>query len=96
MGGRPLPQSGSGWIRASWQICLPRLSPGTCTPATVTRYQKRISGPLLDRMDIHVDVPRVAYEKLTDQCLGRRLCRAQLILHNCDAPNTLDELCYRG
>ena len=31
----------------------------TFTPATVTRYQKRISGPLLD----HVDVPRVAYEK---------------------------------
>ena len=42
----------------------------TCSPATVTRYQKRISGPLLDRIDIHVDVPRVAYEKLTDQRLG--------------------------
>jgi len=42
----------------------------TCTPATVTRYQKRISGPLLDRVDIHVDVPRVAYEKLTEQRLG--------------------------
>ncbi len=37
---------------------------------TVTRYQKRISGPLLDRIDIHVDVPRVPYEKLTDQRLG--------------------------
>ena len=36
----------------------------------VTRYQKRISGPLLDRIDIHVEVPRVAYEKLTDQRLG--------------------------
>jgi len=42
----------------------------TCSPSTVTRYQKRISGPLLDRIDIHVDVPRVAYEKLTDQRLG--------------------------
>jgi magnesium chelatase family protein len=42
----------------------------TCSPMTVTRYQKRISGPLLDRIDIHVDVPRVAYEKLTDQRLG--------------------------
>jgi len=42
----------------------------TCSPATVTRYQKRISGPLLDRIDIHVEVPRVAYEKLTEQRLG--------------------------
>jgi magnesium chelatase family protein len=31
----------------------------------VTKYQKRISGPLLDRIDIHVEVPRVDYEKLS-------------------------------
>jgi len=42
----------------------------TCSPATVTRYQKRISGPLLDRVDIHVEVPRVEYEKLTDDRAG--------------------------
>jgi len=42
----------------------------TCGPAAVTRYQKRISGPLLDRIDIHVEVPRVDYAKLTDQRLG--------------------------
>lgn len=39
----------------------------TDTLAIVTRYQKRISGPLLDRIDIHVDVPRVEYEKLTGE-----------------------------
>ncbi len=40
--------------------------------AIVTRYQKRLSGPLLDRIDIHVDVPRVEYEKLTgNQSLER-------------------------
>jgi len=44
----------------------------TCSPATVTRYQKRISGPLLDRIDIHVEVPRVDYQKLTDERLGER------------------------
>ena len=37
---------------------------------TVTRYQKRISGPLLDRIDIHVEVPRVDYDKLTYDRLG--------------------------
>ncbi|HEY74596.1 MAG TPA: YifB family Mg chelatase-like AAA ATPase [Thermoflexia bacterium] len=42
----------------------------TCSPATVTRYQKRISGPLLDRIDIHIEVPRVDYEKLTDDRRG--------------------------
>ncbi len=36
----------------------------------VSRYQKRLSGPLLDRIDIHIDVPRVDYEKLTDERLG--------------------------
>lgn len=42
----------------------------TCTPAQVLRYQKRISGPLLDRIDIHIQVPRVEYDKLTGERLG--------------------------
>ena len=36
----------------------------------VTKYQKRISGPLLDRIDIHIEVPRVDYEKLSADRLG--------------------------
>ena len=44
----------------------------TCSPPTITRYQKRLSGPLLDRIDIHVEVPRVEYEKLTDTRPGER------------------------
>jgi magnesium chelatase family protein len=42
----------------------------TCSNAVVTKYQKRISGPLLDRIDIHIEVPRVEYEKLSDERLG--------------------------
>jgi magnesium chelatase family protein len=42
----------------------------TCAPGLVARYQKRISGPFLDRVDIFVEVPRVDYEKLTDDRLG--------------------------
>ena len=36
----------------------------------MTKYQKRISGPLLDRIDIHVEVPEVDYEKLSSDRLG--------------------------
>ncbi len=46
------------------------IKPCTCAPSTVTKYQKRISGPLLDRIDIHVEVPRVDYQKLSDDRLG--------------------------
>ncbi len=35
-----------------------------CSPSAVSRYMKRISGPLLDRIDLFVEVPRVDYEKL--------------------------------
>jgi len=35
-----------------------------CTPGHIQRYQNRISGPLLDRIDMHVDVPRVEYDRL--------------------------------
>ncbi len=38
----------------------------------VSLYQKCISGPLLDRIDIHIEVPRVAYDKLTDDRLGEK------------------------
>ena len=36
-----------------------------CRPSEVSRYSQRMSGPLLDRIDLFVDVPRVEYEKLT-------------------------------
>jgi magnesium chelatase family protein len=39
--------------------------PSTCSNSMVTRYQKRISGPMMDRIDLHIDVPRVNFEKLT-------------------------------
>ena len=42
----------------------------TCSPGAVARYQKRLSGPLLDRIDVHVEVPRVAYDKLAGATQG--------------------------
>ncbi len=38
----------------------------TCTPIAIKRYRSRISGPLLDRIDLHVEVPAVAYRDLSD------------------------------
>jgi magnesium chelatase family protein len=42
----------------------------TCSVSMIKSYQKRISGPLLDRIDIHVEVPRVPFEKLSDKRTG--------------------------
>ncbi len=42
----------------------------TCTPAQVHRYKNRISGPLLDRIDIHVEIQPVPYAKLKDMQPG--------------------------
>ena len=39
----------------------------TCNPGMITRYQKRISGPILDRIDMHISVPMVRPEKLTKE-----------------------------
>ena len=36
----------------------------SCSPMQISRYQARLSGPLLDRIDIHMHVPRVDYDKL--------------------------------
>ena len=52
-----------GWANDPQKAC-------TCATAVVTKYQKRISGPLLDRIDIHIEVPRVDYEKLSGDRLG--------------------------
>ena len=38
----------------------------SCTPLAIKRYRSRISGPLLDRIDLHVEVPAVAYRDLSD------------------------------
>ncbi len=37
----------------------------TCSPAQIDRYRSRLSGPLLDRIDIHIDVPAVPFREIT-------------------------------
>ncbi len=49
----------------------------SCTPIEVSRYQKRISGPLMDRIDLHIDVPKVKYENLVDETLAEKSSNVQ-------------------
>ncbi len=51
------------------------VKPCTCTPAMILRYQSKLSGPLIDRIDIHIDVPRVEYDKLIEHGARRELRR---------------------
>ena len=46
------------------------LKPRTCAPALATTHQKRISSPLLDRMDFHIKAPRADYDKLSGDRLA--------------------------
>ncbi len=39
----------------------------TCSPAAIRRYRARVSGPLLDRIDIHIEVPALAYDDLANK-----------------------------
>jgi len=55
-----------------------------CSSLSLSRYQKRISGPILDRIDLHIEVPRVTFEKLnapeepeSSAMVGRRVAAAR-------------------
>ncbi|QDR80449.1 YifB family Mg chelatase-like AAA ATPase [Sporomusa termitida] len=60
----------------------------SCTPGDIRRYQKKISGPLLDRIDISIHVPRLEYNDLvkdipqeSSAAIRRRVAAARLIQH---------------
>jgi len=61
----------------------------TCTQGDIARYLGRVSGPLLDRIDIQVEVPRLAYDELdvshtpeSSQAIRARVKQAQAIQHD--------------
>jgi magnesium chelatase family protein len=55
--------------------------PCSCAESVVTRYRKRLSGPILDRIDMHINVKRVEFDKLTSAEAGEssRLVRDRVI-----------------
>ncbi len=52
-----------GFLGSAKKTCI-------CMPGQIARYQKKVSGPLLDRIDIHLDVPALDSEKLTTDNLA--------------------------
>ena len=57
-----------------------------CSPNMITKYRNRISGPLLDRIDIHVEVPAVKYKEMageatgeTSECVRQRVATARAV-----------------
>jgi magnesium chelatase family protein len=51
-----------------------------CTPEQVRRYLSKVSGPLLDRIDLHVEVPRVQWKDLTspEDAVDSETCRRRI------------------
>jgi magnesium chelatase family protein len=47
-----------GYLGSDYRECI-------CSPTQIIKYQKKVSGPLLDRIDMYVEVPRVKIEKLS-------------------------------
>jgi len=63
--------------------------PCTCTASQINQYKKKISGPILDRIDLHVEVPRVKFDELTSanpaessEIIRGRVCDAHAIQLN--------------
>lgn len=44
--------------------------PCTCSPGQINNYQRKISGPIIDRIDLHIEVPRVKFDKLTSEAVA--------------------------
>lgn len=49
----------------------------TCSPVAITRYARRVSGPLMDRIDLHVEVPRVDLDRLVGDADGESSSRVR-------------------
>lgn len=67
--------------------------PCSCTPSAIDRYRQRISGPLLDRIDLHVEVSPVQYDEISSQAPGES---SEAILKRVMAARALQQARYAG
>lgn len=64
-----------------------------CAPQAVQRYRSRLSGPLLDRIDLHIEVPAVPYEELRSRRPG---ASSELMRRRVSAARELQQQRYQG
>ena len=65
----------------------------TCTPQQIQRYESRLSGPLLDRIDLHLEVPALAYEEMSGERQGES---SKVIKARVDAARGIQSVRYQG
>ncbi len=75
VGGGPFPRPASLMLVAAMNPCPCGFYTDvqhecTCSPLMIQRYRSRISGPLLDRIDIHIEMPAVRYRELMGRSMG--------------------------
>jgi magnesium chelatase family protein len=44
----------------------------TCSPLQISRYKQKLSGPIMDRIDLHIEVPRLKFEKISSETLEEK------------------------
>lgn len=52
-----------GYLNDTLKECI-------CAPSQIIRYKRKLSGPLLDRIDLHIEVPRLKYEEMAKESFG--------------------------
>lgn len=67
-----------------------------CLPGAIARYQKRVSGPILDRIDIHLDVPAVETQKLIARSDKRQAIRSKVIQRRVQGAREIQTKRFKG
>ncbi len=55
----------------------------TCSPSQIIKYQQRVSGPIIDRIDLQIEVPRLSFEKLTADKVAESSVEIRLRVEKC-------------
>ncbi|MDO8668277.1 MAG: YifB family Mg chelatase-like AAA ATPase [bacterium] len=65
-----------------------REKPCVCSSSQIINYKKRISGPILDRIDLHIEVPRLKFDKLTSAIGGESSANIKIRVQNARVKQT--------